>query len=275
MSRFWKSRQPILDGRTTSSGELTSTAGRAPWHQSLSSPPMSQRRACDGVGQRRSRRDHPGSRTGDAARFSRRHVPTTYAASGGDPLVEARCVGSSRSECGESFSQRGIAQKSFARPTGTAQILGSTWSTPSSPSRWVPGVSVSQRDHLSGDCEQAAIVNGDVLSAHDLAAQTRQPVIQRLQRRCTRAPSSQATSPGSGPFSWGAAGSRRSWRSTGAMSTRINAGCYLFAREALATIPAHEVASVDRDTFPALMSSGAPVLGTTRSAAVVPVGGME
>ena len=47
------------------------------------------------------------------------------------------------------------------------------------------------------------------------------------------------------------------------MSTRINAGCYLFAREALATIPAHEVASVDRDTFPALMSSGAPVLGTT------------
>jgi len=41
----------------------------------------------------------------------------------------------------------------------------------------------------------------------------------------------------------------------------INAGCYIFNRETIASIPFGKVVSVERETFPQLLSSGAKVFG--------------
>lgn len=42
---------------------------------------------------------------------------------------------------------------------------------------------------------------------------------------------------------------------------QINAGCYVFTREMIERIPAGRVVSVERETFPGLLSSGAKVVG--------------
>lgn len=42
---------------------------------------------------------------------------------------------------------------------------------------------------------------------------------------------------------------------------QINAGCYVFARSVIEGIPAGQVVSVERDTFPGLLASGARVFG--------------
>lgn len=41
----------------------------------------------------------------------------------------------------------------------------------------------------------------------------------------------------------------------------INAGCYIFTREIINRIPEHKIVSVERETFPQLLESGAKVFG--------------
>ncbi len=45
------------------------------------------------------------------------------------------------------------------------------------------------------------------------------------------------------------------------VTRQINAGCYVFRRSVIDQIPAGEVVSVERDTFPSLLDSGAVVIG--------------
>ena len=45
------------------------------------------------------------------------------------------------------------------------------------------------------------------------------------------------------------------------VTNRINAGCYVFRRSVIEEIPAGQVVSVERDTFPSLLARGALVLG--------------
>ena len=45
------------------------------------------------------------------------------------------------------------------------------------------------------------------------------------------------------------------------VTDQINAGLYAFRREVIDTIPAGQVVSVERDTFPSLLASGAAVYG--------------
>ena len=50
------------------------------------------------------------------------------------------------------------------------------------------------------------------------------------------------------------------------MTDQINAGCYVFRRSAVETIPAGRPVSVERETFPGLLAAGATVLGYVDSA---------
>ena len=45
------------------------------------------------------------------------------------------------------------------------------------------------------------------------------------------------------------------------VTNRINAGCYVFTRSVIDPIPAGQVVSVERETFPGLIKAGALVLG--------------
>ena len=56
------------------------------------------------------------------------------------------------------------------------------------------------------------------------------------------------------------------------VTNRINAGCYVFRREVIDQIPAGRRVSVERETFPALISSGQLVMGYPESAYWIDVG---
>ena len=59
------------------------------------------------------------------------------------------------------------------------------------------------------------------------------------------------------------------------MTNRINAGCYVFRRSVIDEIPPGQVVSVERETFPGLISAGAVVMGYPESAYWLDVGTPE
>jgi len=119
---------------------------------------------------------------------------------------------------------------------------------------------------LGDDPDQAVVVlNGDILSGHDLRAQL-------ADFRTPRDGSDVDVSlhlvevDDARPF--GCVPTDRSGRVTGFMeksenpvTNQVNAGCYVFRRGVIDAIPAAEVVSVERQTFPALVADGRLVVG--------------
>jgi mannose-1-phosphate guanylyltransferase len=119
---------------------------------------------------------------------------------------------------------------------------------------------------LGQDPEGAVVIlNGDVLSGHDLAAQLRdfetprdgRPVdvsLHLVQVEDARA--------------FGCVPTDDSGRVTGfteksehPVTDQVNAGCYVFRRRVIDTIPTGRVVSVERETFPGLVAEDALVVG--------------
>lgn len=109
--------------------------------------------------------------------------------------------------------------------------------------------------------ESVFIFNGDVISSHDLRAQyelhTRENAVVTLH--LTEVEDARA---------YGCVPTESNGRvidflekMENPISRQINAGCYIFSTAAIEKIPAHQVVSVERETFPSLLSSGAPVFG--------------
>jgi mannose-1-phosphate guanylyltransferase len=112
---------------------------------------------------------------------------------------------------------------------------------------------------LSQDDEPITVFNGDILSGHDLAAQIKQHVDTDadLTLYLTEVADARA---------YGCVPSDADGRVTGFLekmpepvTNRINAGCYIFRRSVIAQIPKDVVISVERETFPQLLESGANV----------------
>lgn len=51
-------------------------------------------------------------------------------------------------------------------------------------------------------------------------------------------------------------------KSENPVTNQINAGCYIFRRDVIDTIPAAQVVSVERETFPGLVAEGHLVVGS-------------
>ena len=115
---------------------------------------------------------------------------------------------------------------------------------------------------LHGDGDSPVIVlNGDVLSGHDLAAQVdaHLKADAAVTLHLVEVPD---------PARFGCVPTDEAGRVTAFLektphpvTNRINAGCYVFRREVIGEIPAGEVVSVERQTFPALIAAGAIVMG--------------
>jgi mannose-1-phosphate guanylyltransferase len=112
---------------------------------------------------------------------------------------------------------------------------------------------------LSSDNEPITVFNGDVLSGHDLATQiqTHVEADADLTLYLTEVADARA-------FGW--VPSDDDGRVTAFLekmpepiTNRINAGCYVFRRSIIAQIPRDVVVSVERETFPQLLESGANV----------------
>lgn len=104
-----------------------------------------------------------------------------------------------------------------------------------------------------------AIFNGDVLSAHDLAAQLSFHVKNQadVTLYLTEVPDARAF--GAVEFDDDFRVTAFNEKMENPPTNMINAGCYIFSREVIDSIPAQQVISVERETFPGLLNDGARV----------------
>jgi mannose-1-phosphate guanylyltransferase len=126
-----------------------------------------------------------------------------------------------------------------------------------------------------GPEEPIVVLNGDVLSGHDLPAQV------DLHRKKEAAVTLHLV-PVDDPSRYGCVPTDASGRVTAFLektpdpvTNEINAGCYIFRRSVIDTIPAGQVVSVERETFPGLIEAEAVVMGYAEDAYWLDVGTPE
>lgn len=116
----------------------------------------------------------------------------------------------------------------------------------------------------SGPDDPVLVLNGDVLSGHDMAAQVAH---HRAQLADVTLHLINVDDPR--PFGLVPTDAddrvlaflEKPQRPEEIVTHQINAGCYVFARRVIDAIPADRVVSVERETFPGLLAAKAPVLG--------------
>jgi mannose-1-phosphate guanylyltransferase len=129
---------------------------------------------------------------------------------------------------------------------------------------------------LRGDPDDPIVVlNGDILSAHDLPAQV------DLHRKTDAAVTLHLVEVDD-PSRYGCVPIDSTGRVTAFLekmpdpvTNRINAGCYVFRRSVIDEIPAGQVVSVERETFPGLIADDAVMMGYAESAYWLDVGTPE
>jgi mannose-1-phosphate guanylyltransferase len=124
----------------------------------------------------------------------------------------------------------------------------------------------------SGPADPVVVLNSDVLSGHDLSAQV------DLHRKHDAAATLHLVEVPD-PSRFGVVPTDESGRVTAFLektpdpvTNRINAGCYVFRHEIIDQIPAGRRVSVERETFPELISAGQLVMGYPESAYWIDVG---
>ncbi len=114
----------------------------------------------------------------------------------------------------------------------------------------------------SGPDDPVLILNGDVLSGHDMSAQVAQhrervaDVTLHLINVDDPRPFGLVPTDANGRV---LAFLEKPQRPEDIVTHQINAGCYVFSRRIIDAIPAERVVSVERETFPELLATGAPV----------------
>jgi mannose-1-phosphate guanylyltransferase len=123
--------------------------------------------------------------------------------------------------------------------------------------------------------DPVVVLNGDVLSGHDLVAQLD-------AHRAAAAAATLHLVEVPDPARFGCVPTDSEGRVTAFLektpdpvTSRINAGCYVFRREVIDRIPDGKVVSVERETFPALIAAGDFVLGYVDNAYWLDVGTPE
>jgi mannose-1-phosphate guanylyltransferase len=126
-----------------------------------------------------------------------------------------------------------------------------------------------------GPDDPIVVLNGDILSAHDVPAQL------DLHRKREAAVTLHLVEVDD-PSRYGCVPIDATGRVTAFLektphpvSNLINAGCYVFRRSVIDQIPAGEVVSVERETFPGLITDGAVVMGYAEPAYWLDVGTPE
>ena len=126
-----------------------------------------------------------------------------------------------------------------------------------------------------GPGDPVLVLNGDVLSGHDVAAQL-------SMHRALGADATLHLVEVDDPSRFGCVPTDESGRVTAFLektpdpvTKAINAGCYVLRRRVIDEIPAGRAVSVERETFPELVSSGAVVAGYADNAYWLDVGTPE
>jgi mannose-1-phosphate guanylyltransferase len=127
----------------------------------------------------------------------------------------------------------------------------------------------------SGPDDPVVVLNGDVLSGHDLNAQI------DMHRKADAAVTLhlvEVPDParfGCVPTDFDGRVSAFLEKTPNPVTSQVNAGCYVFTRRYIDAMPAGRVLSVERETFPALIDAGETVMGYLESAYWLDVGTPE
>ena len=137
------------------------------------------------------------------------------------------------------------------------------------------GIRNAARMLRGGPDEPVVVLNGDVLSGHDLPAQV------GLHRKTDAAVTLHLVAVDD-PSRYGCVPADQAGRVTAFLektpdpvTSQVNAGCYVFRRSVIDAIPAGRVVSVERETFPGLIRAGAVVMGYAEDAYWLDVGTPE
>ena len=116
------------------------------------------------------------------------------------------------------------------------------------------------------------VLNGDVLSSHNLAEQIRQHEAHHADVTLHLTEVQDARAFGCVPTDSNGRVTAFLEKMENPVTNQINAGCYIFNPRVISTIPLDAVVSVERETFPDLVSSGAKVFGYVENAYWLDIG---
>jgi mannose-1-phosphate guanylyltransferase len=123
------------------------------------------------------------------------------------------------------------------------------------------GGAIRNAAQLFENQESVVILNGDVLSSHDLAEQIRQHEAHDADVTLHLTEVDDARAFGCVPTDAQGRVTAFLEKMDNPVTNQINAGCYVFNPRVIASIPLDTAVSVERETFPQLVSSGAKIYG--------------
>jgi mannose-1-phosphate guanylyltransferase len=120
--------------------------------------------------------------------------------------------------------------------------------------------------------ESVVVLNGDVLSSHNLTEQIRQHEAHSADVTLHLTEVHDARAFGCVPTDSNGRVTAFLEKMNNPVTNQINAGCYVFNPRIISTIPIDTVVSVERETFPQLVASGAKVFGYVENAYWLDIG---
>ena len=120
--------------------------------------------------------------------------------------------------------------------------------------------------------ESVVILNGDVLSSHNLSEQIRQHEAHDADVTLHLTEVEDARAFGCVPTDPEGRVTAFLEKMENPVTNQINAGCYVFNPRVISSIPLDTVVSVERETFPQLVNSGAKVYGYIENAYWLDIG---
>ena len=134
------------------------------------------------------------------------------------------------------------------------------------------GGAIANAAQLLETKESIVILNGDVLSAHDLSEQIRQHETNDADVTLHLTQVEDARAFGCVPTDAQGRVTAFLEKMDNPVTNQINAGCYVFNPRVISAIPLETVVSVERETFPKLVSDGAKVYGYLENAYWLDIG---
>jgi mannose-1-phosphate guanylyltransferase len=134
------------------------------------------------------------------------------------------------------------------------------------------GGAIRNASKLLDTNESVVILNGDVLSSHNVAEQIRQHESHDADVTLHLTQVEDARAFGCVPTDSDGRVTAFLEKMDNPVTNQINAGCYVFNPRVISTIPLDTVVSVERETFPQLVESGAKVFGYLENAYWLDIG---
>jgi len=134
------------------------------------------------------------------------------------------------------------------------------------------GGAIRNAAKLINSSESIVILNGDVLSSHNLSEQIRQHEANNADVTLHLTQVEDARAYGCVPTDSNGRVTAFLEKMDKPVTNQINAGCYVFNPRVLGSIPLDTVVSVERETFPLLVKNGAAVYGYVENSYWVDIG---